>query len=76
RVLYLDNVVQSRLLGETAYHESLVHPAMFSHQNPRRVAIIGGGEGAALREVLKHRTVEMVTMLEIDEAMVNASRSF
>ena len=48
---------------------------MFAHPNPRRVAIIGGGEGATLREVLKHRTVESAVMIEIDELMVKASRA-
>ena len=76
RVLYLDNIMQSRLLGEAAYHEALVHPGLFLHPNPKRVAIIGGGEGATLREVLKHDTVEKVIMIEIDEEMVQASREF
>jgi spermidine synthase len=49
---------------------------MFTHRNPKRVAIIGGGEGATLREVLKHNTVEKVVMIEIDEMMVKASREF
>ena len=76
RIVYLDGITQSRLLGEAAYHEALVHPAMVSHENPKRVAIIGGGEGATLREVLKHRTVEKVTMVEIDEIMVQVSREY
>jgi Spermine/spermidine synthase domain len=75
RVICLDNVMQSRRFGEAAYHEALVHPAIITHPNPKRVAIIGGGEGATLREVLKHNTVETVTMIEIDEIMVNVSRT-
>lgn len=74
RVVYLDGIMQSRRYGDAAYHEALVHPAMISHPKPQRVAIIGGGEGATLREVLKHNTVETVTMIEIDEIMVNVSR--
>jgi S-adenosylmethionine decarboxylase proenzyme len=74
RVVYLDGIMQSRFYGEAAYHEALVHPAMFTHLNPKRVAIIGGGEGATLREVLKHSTVETVTMIEIDELMVKVSK--
>ena len=70
RIIYLDGVLQSRLMGEAAYHEALVHPAMLMHPNPKRVAIIGGGEGATLREVLKHRAVEHVAMIEIDKRMV------
>jgi len=76
RIVYLDHVMQSRRYGDSAYHETLVHPAMFAHDEPKRVAIIGGGEGATLREVLKHRTVEQVIMVEIDEIMVNVSRQF
>ena len=76
RIVYLDGVLQSRRSGEAAYHETLIHPSMFAHKNPKRVAIIGGGEGASLREVLKHKTVENVTMIEIDEMMVSASRKY
>ncbi|KAG7360295.1 spermine/spermidine synthase domain containing protein [Nitzschia inconspicua] len=76
RFLYLDGVLQSRRSGDAAYHETLVHPAMFAHANPKRVAIIGGGEGATLREVLKHKTVEKAVMIEIDEILVNVSRQY
>jgi Spermine/spermidine synthase domain/S-adenosylmethionine decarboxylase len=76
RVIYLDGIMQSRLYGDAAYHEALVHPALFTHPNPQRVAIIGGGEGATLREVLKHNTIVTVTMIEIDEQMVNISRQY
>jgi len=76
RVMYSDKIMQSRLYGEKEYHEALVHPGMFAHVNPRRVAIIGGGEGATLREVLKHKSVENVTMVEIDKEMVDISRRF
>ena len=72
----MDGTIQSRSKGDEAYHEGLIHPAMFTHPNPKRVAIIGGGEGASLREVLKHNTLEKVVMIEIDEIMVNVSREF
>ena len=74
RKVFLDGVLQSTSRGDEAYHEALVHPAMFAHMDPKRVAIIGGGEGATLREVLKHKTLEEVKMIEIDEVMVNVSR--
>ena len=76
RVLYINGILQSRYYGDASYHEALVHPALFSHPNPKRVAIIGGGEGATLREVLKHNTIEAVTMIEIDEVMVNISKQY
>ena len=56
RIVYLDGQIQSSRLGERAYHEALVHPAMITHPNPKRVAIIGGGEGATLREVSDRST--------------------
>ena len=76
RILYLDGVMQSRKRGEAAYHEALVHAAMFVHPNPQRVAIIGGAEGATLREVLKHSTVNEVVMIEIDERLVEIAKEF
>ena len=76
KALYLDGVLQSSLYGDAIYHEALVHPGMIVHANPKRVAIIGGGEGATLREVLKHTTVENVVMLEIDEELTMISREY
>jgi len=76
RVVMRDGWVESTLFHEAAYHEALVHPALFAHANPKRVAIIGGGEGASLREVLKHKTVEEAVLLEIDETIVNVSKEY
>lgn len=76
RLLFLDGTLQSIRSSEKVYHEAMVHPAMFAHQNPERVAILGGGEGATLREVLKHKTVKSAVMIEIDEALVQIAREF
>jgi spermidine synthase len=76
RLVMLDGWVQSTSKAEAAYHEALVHPALFTHANPKRVSIIGGGEAATLREVLKHNTIEKAVMIEIDEMMVTVSRDF
>jgi spermidine synthase len=76
KILFLGGVMQSTLYGEAAYHESIVHPPLITHNNPKRVAIVGGGEGATLREVLKHRSVETATMIEIDEGVVELSREY
>ena len=73
RVIFLDGVLQSLSRGNEAYHEALVQPAMFAHPNPKRVAIIGGGEGATLREALKHKGVDKVLMIDIDEIMCKES---
>ena len=74
RLLFLDGVMKTRRLGEAASHESLVHPAMISHPEPKSVAIVGAGEGATLREVLKHKSVEKVVVLEFDETIVQVAR--
>ncbi len=67
----LDGDLQSCEADEGRYHEALVHPAMLAHPEPRRVLIMGGGEGATLREVLRHPSVERVVMVDLDEAFVN-----
>uniref|UniRef100_A0A7S4MHK2 PABS domain-containing protein n=1 Tax=Odontella aurita TaxID=265563 RepID=A0A7S4MHK2_9STRA len=74
RLLFLDGTLQSLSDSEHEYHEALVHPAMFAHPDPKRVAIVGGGEGATLREVLKHKTVEDAVMIEIDEELVDIAK--
>jgi S-adenosylmethionine/arginine decarboxylase-like enzyme len=74
RALYLDGVLQSRRLDEAVYHEALFHAAMVVHPHPKRVAVVGGGTGAILREVLKHNTVEEVVMMEMDERLVAIAR--
>jgi S-adenosylmethionine decarboxylase proenzyme len=74
RLLFLDGTLQSLSSTEREYHEALVHPAMFAHPSPKHVALIGGGEGATLREVLKHKSVETVTMIELDAELVAIAR--
>ena len=66
----LDGDIQSCESDEGIYHESLVHPAMLAHPNPQTVLIMGGGEGATAREVLRHKSVKKVVMVDIDEEFV------
>src|SRR3989338_5111190 len=73
-VLILDGFFQVSELDEHLYHEPLVQPAMFSHPNPKNVLIIGGGDGGALEEVLKHNTVERAVMVELDADVVEVSK--
>src|SRR2546425_8355732 len=73
--LILDGKVQSTQTDEFIYHEVLVHPAMLVHPNPKRVMVIGGGEGATLREGLPHRSVERALMGDIDREGVEGSRA-
>lgn len=75
KVLVLDKDVQSTEHDEYIYHETLVHPAMLAHPNPRSVFIVGGGEGATLREVLSHPTVEKAVMCDIDDELVEMART-
>lgn len=67
---YMDNSIQSALIDEKIYHEALVHPVMSSTPIRKRVMIIGGGEGATAREVLKWPGVEQVDMFEWDQDVV------
>ena len=64
RHLVLDGKTQSTERDEHIYHESLVHPAMLCHPEPKQVFIGGGGEGGTLREVLAHSSVERATMID------------
>src|SRR4030042_1552176 len=74
--LILDGKIQSRERDEFIYHEALVHPAMLSHACPETVFIAGGGEGATLREVLAHKTVKKVVMVDIDSQVIDICRRF
>jgi len=74
--LLIDGKTQSTEFDEFIYHESLVHPALLTHEKPSEVLVIGGGEGATIREVLKHNVVEKVTMIDIDDIMIELSKKY
>lgn len=76
KCLIMDGKPQSAEVDEFVYHEALVHPAMISHPHPKRVFIIGGGEGATLREVLRYQSVQKVVMVEIDKQVVEWSKQY
>ena len=76
RSLVLDGKTQSTEADEFVYHESLVHPAMLCHPEPKAVFIGGGGEGGTLREALAHRSVERVTMIDLDAEVVQLCRQY
>lgn len=61
---------------DRVFHETLVHPAMFAHPSPKSVGILGGGDGGSVREVLKHKSVTDVTMVELDEKVVSVSKEY
>ena len=66
-VLVLDNVIQCTERDEFAYQEMITHLAMNSHPMPKKVLVIGGGDGGVLREVVKHECVEEAVLCDIDE---------
>jgi spermidine synthase len=70
-VLVLDGVIQVTERDEFAYQEMIVHLPMFGSKNPpKKVLIVGGGDGGVLREVVKHSSVEEIHMCEIDEQVI------
>ncbi len=73
KMLVLDGAIQFVEAWERTYHEILVHPAMLAHPNPKKVLIIGGGDGGALREALRH-PVDRAVMVEIDGKVVELVR--
>jgi spermidine synthase len=76
KMLILDGVVQITERDEFFYHEMLTHIAMHSHPNPMKVVVIGGGDGGVVREVLKHKTVQKVYFVEIDEEVIKTSKKY
>ncbi|BBA79612.1 spermine synthase [cyanobacterium endosymbiont of Rhopalodia gibberula] len=74
KALILDGRWQSCSIDEFIYHEALVHPAMISYRSPKNVLILGGSEGATLREVLRWKNVEKVWMINPDGEVVEACR--
>jgi spermidine synthase len=75
KVLLIDGLVQTTEKDEFFYHEMLVHPAFTSHPSPEEILIIGGGDGGALREILRYN-VRRVNLVEIDEKVIEISKKF
>lgn len=74
--LYLDGHLQFAGLDEHRYHESLVHPVMSVGPPPKKILVLGGGDGLAIREVLKFSSVESIELVDIDPSMTALSRRF
>ncbi|EPQ53793.1 saccharopine dehydrogenase [Gloeophyllum trabeum ATCC 11539] len=75
-VLVLDGVIQCTERDEFSYQEMIAHLPLASHPNPKKVLVIGGGDGGVVREVLKHNTVEEVVLCDIDEAVIRVSKKY
>jgi len=73
--LYINNNQQLSTLDEVMYHEPLVHPIMTLHPHPTTILVLGGGDGCAVREILKYPTVEKITLVDLDPAMTKLGKT-
>ncbi|MGX9707054.1 polyamine aminopropyltransferase [Laceyella tengchongensis] len=75
-MLVLDGMVMTTDRDEFVYHEMITHVAMNTHPNPKRVLVVGGGDGGAIREILRYPSVEQAVLAEIDGKVIEASKQF
>lgn len=76
RMLILDGIVQTSINDEYVYHEMITHIPLNTHPNPKKVLVVGGGDGGAIREILKHPTVEKAVLCEIDEDVITECKKY
>jgi spermidine synthase len=76
KLLYIDGELQSSQRDEHIYHESLIHPAMIVHPNPKSVLVIGAGEGATAREILRYPSVQRLVLIDIDAEIIQHIKTF
>jgi spermidine synthase len=76
RMLVLDGMVMTTEVDEFVYHEMISHIALNTHPNPKRVLVVGGGDGGAIREIIKHSSVEEAVLAEIDPRVVEVSQEY
>src|SRR5437016_3483304 len=74
RMLLLDGHVQLCTFDEHAYHEALVQIPMLSLEDPKRALVVGGGDGGVIRELCRHRGLEAIDMVEIDQGVIDSCR--
>jgi spermidine synthase len=75
-LLVLDGCVMTTDKDEFVYHEMLAHVALHTHPNPKKVLVVGGGDGGVIREAIKHPTVEKAVLAEIDGRVIEVSKQF
>ncbi|MHB1419935.1 MAG: polyamine aminopropyltransferase [Bacillota bacterium] len=76
RMLVLDGAIQTTIEDEFIYHEMITLVALNTHAKPKKVLVIGGGDGGSIREIIKHPDVEKATLVEIDGAVVNYAKKY
>jgi spermidine synthase len=76
RLLALDGFFQTNDVDEYAYHEMGAHVPLFTHPNPKKVLVVGGGDGGMIREVVKHASVEEAHLVEIDGRVIDLCREY
>ena len=76
KMLLLDGIVQTTELDEFIYHEMMAHVPVLSHPEPKKILIIGGGDGGILREVLRYKSVEKATIVEIDPKVIEFCKKY
>jgi len=76
RMLVLDGTVQTTIEDEFVYHEMITHVPLFTHKNPKKVLVIGGGDGGTIREIIKHPSVEKAVLCEIDKSVIDVSKEY
>lgn len=76
RMLLLDGIVQTSIEDEYVYHEMIAHIPLFTHPNPKKVLVVGGGDGGSIREILKHPSVEKAVLCEIDQVVIDECKKY
>jgi spermidine synthase len=76
RMLVLDGAVMTTIEDEFVYHEMITHIPLFTHKNPKKVLVVGGGDGGTIREIIKHPSVEKAVLAEIDGRVIEASKQY
>lgn len=76
KLMVIDGFIMLTERDNFIYHEMLTHPALFSHANPKNVVIVGGGDCGTIKEVTKHKSVEKITQVEIDQRVTDLSYQY
>lgn len=76
RMLLLDGIIQTTIKDEFVYHEMITHVALNTLKNPKKALVVGGGDGGSIREIIKHPSIEQVTLVEIDRRVVEVSKEY